>query len=704
MKQRSRGGLAAAYAVLFVSLLHAPTVSGQLSPFTEESQARALNQTFALSPAFGYGVALVDLDNDGDADVVTFGAASFAIELFENDGSGYFTNRTAGSSIPLQPNASGISAADFDGDGDLDLFVTNWNAANQMFRNLGNFQFERAINIGIVSEFGPSTGSAWGDYDGDGWLDLFVPNWTPGSGMLNIPDRLYHNQGDGTFVEVSSTLGLTGLGAGYQGAWFDHDRDGDLDLYISNDKCYGNGLFNRLYENQNGTLVDISTTSGANICIDSMGLAVGDFDGDLKPDIYATNIPAGNPLLLRSNDGRFQNESQSTGTLSFLFGWGTRFLDFDNDTFQELYVNNINGLNRMYDHNGSFPCGDFATILGVADAQDSYGLAVADVDADGDLDMVTTTMPGPIRLWINHEGEKRNWARFEVVGTHPNLFAVGARVDIRVGDTWQTQAVVAGGNYKSQDHRIVHFGLADATTVDEVLVVWPGGQVSRTLGSHGANQLWTLFPPSRLGDQDGDGTVDADDFQALLACAGGLVVGCEVMDFDGDADVDVDDAAAFSLVYAGVDDDCNVNGSSDLVDLFDGTSLDVNANAVPDECEVLGAPAGRVPDGDTVPGVPLLLDQLSSGEVALTWSASCAADSDYAVYAGPIGSFDGHQPLTCSTVGLTEWNGFAADDSYFLVVPLNGSNEGSYGVDGGGVQRPASAGACASRLIGSCGG
>ena len=600
-------------------------------PFTEEAPARGLSYGFggAVLPywPFGYGVAFADLDDDGDPDVVLVGAPDGRVGVFENDGGGHFIDRSAGSGIPSVDRASGVTAGDFDADGDLDLYITLWFGPNMLLRNEGAFHFVDVAASAGVADDGAGAGCAWGDFDHDGWLDLYVANRTfsqgPGGESLN-PNLLYRNLGDGTFQEASAAAGVYDENYTFQGVFFDQDNDGDADLYLSTDKGYAGIGLNRLFENVGGVFSDITATSGTGVRINSMGVAVGDFDRDGLQDLYCTNTNEGNPLFINQGGGSFVESAAAAGVSSNATGWGAVLFDFDNDAHTDLYVCNSDAPNRLYRYAGAWPCENIAAAMAVADAGFSFGVAAADVDLDGDLDLLVQNDYGPPALYINHEGQTRSWARFDVLGADQNTRAIGAQVRVRTAGVWQVREALAGGNgYKGQNELTLHFGLDAALLVDEIEARWPRG-ATRTLTGYGADRRWTLFPAQRLGDVDGDGALSAADFYAFLACYGApFEPGCEVMDFDGDANVDLDDFEAFETRYyasfGGVRD-CDGDGDSDLYDILTGASLDANANAVPDECELAGDLDG---DGDVdLADLALLLADYGCA------AAPCPADLD----------------------------------------------------------------------------
>ncbi len=593
--------------------------AGAMTPFVQEAQARGVVYAVQNFPwaygADGYGCGFVDLDSDGDPDIVVMGALDRQVGLFENDGTGQFTDRSQGSGIPDLSEGSAFAAGDYDGDGLNDLYFTQWGLTAVLMRNDGNFQFTNVTAQAGVGSVGPGHGACFGDYDNDGRLDLYLCNYTGGiPGTDDIYNKLYHNLGDGTFEDVSVEQTVDSPGLSFQAVWFDYDRDGDVDLYLSNDRGHFPGNEpNQLWRNDDGQLVNVSAGSGADVGLFSMGLACGDFDGNRWPDLYVTNLagyPNGyNPLLLNQGDGTFIEWSDEAGVDNWKSSWGAVFFDFDNNGQQDLYVNNQWVANSLYACDGPYPCQDVASTLHVAsthglcppydfNCHPSYSSAVGDVDDDGDLDLLVNNLGVNVELFINYEGQTRNWIKYRMIGQGTNIFAVGGNVDTRTGSTWRFREILAGGNgYKGQNELTLHVGLNDATIIDEVVASWPGGLSTRTLTNLPVNQTYPLYPPERLGDSDQDGDVDLDDVDdfvdALLGGSAGIdqfalsdlngdssLNGLDVRlfvqalvgappptpqgDIDGDGVVDEADIAVFVAVMLGSDSDPAHVTSSDL--------------------------------------------------------------------------------------------------------------------------------------------
>jgi hypothetical protein len=554
-------------------------------PFTEEAALRGINYISMQSSAHGQGLAFADLDGDGDPDVLLLGRGDGVVGVYENDGTGHFIDHSATSGIGPALKSSSISAADYDRDGDLDVHITRWTEPDMLLRNEGGFVFEDVSSeSGIDVVVGNHTGGGWGDYDNDGWPDLYVPDW----GGVSL---LYHNLGDGLFEEVAGSLGVDVDDPLFQAAFVDFDRDGDADLYLASDRgtqCETTGWQNHLFENVGGSFVDITEPSGTEACVDAMCIAIGDFDDNRFLDFYVTNEPPGNALLLNQGDGTFDENAVEAGVSVYETGWGSVFFDFDNSGSLDLYVTNSNAPNVLFDNGSAWPCNEIAAAMNVDTAGLSYTVASADIDNDGDLDLLLQNRFEPIRLFINHEGEVNRWAKFDVVGEGPSRYAIGANIDVRTGADWQIREVIAGCNYKAQNELVQHFGLGTAAAIDEVVVLWPGG-ATRTLFNLTANQVWTLYPTDKLGDADRDGDRDIDDFVIFAGCYDApFAPGCEMMDFDGSGGVDMGDFAAFLGVFDGTPLDCDDDGTIDMEEILLDPSLDADGDGELDECACLG--------------------------------------------------------------------------------------------------------------------
>lgn len=543
--------------VVFLALCVAPmTLASNPLNFTEESIERGVDFYVGLNyQQVGAGIALADFDNDGDLDMALAGSHNGAFGLYENDGLGFFTDRTQGSGFAPMPKASGMAVADYDNDGDLDIHVPGMFVPSRLYRNNGDFTFTNVADIAGVDVLAPAMASAWGDYDQDGHLDLYatIRTFTDGDPTEN---KLYHNNGDGTFTDVAVQLGVEAPGdPSCLVTFFDYDRDGDDDIYVGTDKGTKDGLMlhNKLYKNMgDGTFVNATHEANAKAYIFCMGIAIGDINFDGYFDLYMTNIAQGNVLYMYDGVGAYEDYTLDAGVGSYMVGWGTVFADFDNDTYLDLYVCNMLNPNRLYRGSNAWPLIDEAPTAGVDVANTVFSVAVGDIDGDNDLDMITDNRAAGVKVFINNSSDlsQNNWVRFNVIGDEMNRYAVGTCVDISAAGKAQVREVRSGVNYKAQDEFTLHYGLADATNVDGISIAFANGE-SRTLINAPVNQTWSLYPPSMLGDENGNGRVDWYELEAAIDMRtgpGGVIVpGQEIYDMDGDFDIDNDDLALLGL-------------------------------------------------------------------------------------------------------------------------------------------------------------
>ena len=556
--RHSRNWLMVLLGILFLGQSQ-PALGGSAA-FTEEAAQRGLNYVANNPQSFGFGIGFIDLDDDGDPDVVTLGGSG--VGLFENDGIGHFTNRSQNLGGAGQGHSNGVAAADYDLDGDLDLYISRPNE-NQLFENVGNLLFANVTaTAGVGGGDYYSHGCSWGDYDLDGYPDLIVSNRIDNIGGDITPTLLYRNLGNGQFEErsIQDGVDVTTLSS-FQATFFDYDRDADPDLYVIGMKafCATQPQLNqesRLYENVGGSFIDVTSQTGADACeVDSMSIALGDFIRNGFQDIYITNIPAvpggggGHALLLHDGVGGYIRAEDPSGTRTVAEGWGATFIDYDNNGWLDLYVCNrfpgsVN--NNLYVHNGSFPCNDLAATLGIEASGQSYAVAHADVDLDGDIDLLVGNYLEATSLFINQLCNQKNWLRLDVIG-ETGRHALNATADVRTGTIWQMAECVAGSNYMSQNELILHIGVNTSTVIDEVVVTWPGG-TTRTLTAVPANLTLPVYPPNKLGDANRDGMVDSDDipeFVGLLLAATIGVDDLALTDMTGDMVLDGNDIASF---------------------------------------------------------------------------------------------------------------------------------------------------------------
>jgi enediyne biosynthesis protein E4 len=480
----------------------------------------------------GCGVAFFDYDNDGWLDV--FQVNGYTLEgfpngqepinhLYRNKRNGTFEDVTRQSGLVQSGWGQGVCVGDYDNDGFEDLFVSYW-GKNQLYRNKGDGTFENVTRKAHLSNSRTrwGTGCTFMDYDRDGLLDLFVANYidldlesapVPESGLcrykgikvacgppglLGGKNVLYHNNGDGTFTDVSDKTGITkangtyGLGA----CTLDFDNDGWTDIYVANDSN-PSALY---HNNQDGTFTDVGVKTGCAYSQDGkpqagMGIGVGDFDRNGWMDIFKTNF-AGDTSTLYSNNGKGFFEditfSGGIGLNTRWLGWGCGFIDLDNDGWLDLFLANGHvypevsqikteaGYRQrkvVYRNFGNGKFEDITELLGPPSTtpKASRGCAFGDFDNDGDMDIVINNVHDAPDLFRLDSFNKNHWLTLKLVGTRSNRSAIGSRVRCVAKGESQFQEVRGGGSYISQNDLRVHFGLADATKVDRLEVRWPNG-------------------------------------------------------------------------------------------------------------------------------------------------------------------------------------------------------------------------------------
>jgi hypothetical protein len=507
-----------------------------------------------LLESVGSGVALIDYDNDGWLDVYLLNGSTVAAfngkepppraMLFHNNHDGTFTDVTDKAGVANERWGFGVAVADYDNDGWPDLYVSNF-GKNRLYHNNHDGTFTDVAEKAGVALGGWSTGPTWGDYDHDGLLDLFVPGYVkfdpnhppmageggirPQScqfrgvssmcGPLGLPgenDHLFRNNGDGTFTDVSEKTGVADH-HGYYGLaslFVDMDDDGWLDLVVANDS-----VPRYLYRNLgNGTFKDESYVSGfaltdSGLPQASMGIAAGDYNRDGRVDLYIT-VFSDDFNTLYQNDGNFDLSEVSfqTGianpTIPFL-GWGTGFLDFDNDGLLDLFVAN----GHIYPWVDSRDWGTTwaqrpllfrnvggrkftevppATGSGLADVIPARGAAFGDLFNDGHNDVVINNIDSSPTLLRNVVKNENHWVTLKLAGGKGSpRDAIGATVFLTANGVWQRGDVLSGGSYGSSSDQRIHFGLGSATRMDKIEIRWPSGK-RETIVLPGVDRIFTV--------------------------------------------------------------------------------------------------------------------------------------------------------------------------------------------------------------------
>jgi hypothetical protein len=495
----------------------------------------------SIMEATGSGCVWFDYNNDGWLDLYVVsgryleGVTKFSKpdgvdatnHLYRNNGDGTFTDVTAQAGVPGKGFGMGVTAGDYDNDGFEDLYVTNWNSAI-LYHNNGDGTFTDVTAKAGVDNPHFGVGTAWLDYDRDGKLDLYVGNYLkfdPNAKMLYFTadafpgpldyegdaDRLFHNNGDGTFTDVSHKAGIDNpLGRAMGVTVGDFDNDGWPDVYVANDTMESYMYHN----NHDGTFTnvapDVNTAFGANgEATSAMNPIFGDYDNDGWQDLFVSDMRY-HRLFHNPGKERFWLDTTVETGVAQVSGqyvaWGDGFFDFDNDGWKDIYVVNggLHWLIPMEDsvlrNNGNGTFTDVSAQLGnyFRFKKVGRGACFADYDNDGYIDGFIMVLGGKGILLHNTPpapGTRNHWLTLKLVGTKSNRDGYGARLEAVAGDLHQYGEAVSENGYLSQGDPRPHFGLGPHTEVDQLTITWPSGIV-QTLEHVKANQILTVTEPS----------------------------------------------------------------------------------------------------------------------------------------------------------------------------------------------------------------
>lgn len=499
----------------------------------------------------GNGIAIFDFDGDGSNDLLFTNGTRLqpipgektGLQLYRNDGHGHFTDVSAKAGLTKTGWFQGVCVGDYDNDGHPDFLVTAY-GQNTLYRNRGDGTFEDVTAKAHL----PTTGIRYGsgctflDYDHDGYLDLFVSNYVdldlvktphPGSGDYckwkgiavmcgprGLPlahNILYHNNRDGTFTDVSEQAGILKPGGRYglSAVSADFDDDGWPDIYVACDMT-PSLLF---HNNHDGTFTERGAEAGVAYNFDGalqagMGVAVGDYDGDGRLDIAKTNFSGDLPSLFHNDDGRFFTDVSRQAGLGTrqLLGWGIAFVDADDDGWPDLVIANghvypeVEGKQLgdtylqqtlLYRNLGNGKFQDITSEAGPAllTPRPARGLAVGDLDGDGRPEIVIVNMNSTPSL-LKNEAPHGHFLNIALTGTKSNRSAIGARVTLRAGQRTLVNEVMSGSSYYSQNAFALHFGLGDCARADKIKIRWPSGIIQDLPGA-AADRTLHITEPSR---------------------------------------------------------------------------------------------------------------------------------------------------------------------------------------------------------------
>lgn len=541
--------------MLGFTLCFSQAIAGDAPAFVDITKESGLDFTHTFGDtkmsnileATGPGCALFDYDGDGFLDIYVVNGASLegisdpaekteptktkaTNHLYHSEGNGTFTDVTTKAGVGDPSYSIGTVVADYDNDGDPDLFVTNY-GPNVLYRNNGDGTFtDVTAKAGVqgpekLKEFPTwSLHGAFFDYDQDGWLDLYVGNYLafdpeytlyykpegfPGPlSYEGQPDILYHNNKDGTFSDVTKESGLfTTSGRAMSVGVGDFDNDGDSDIFVSND-----AMQNFLFTNQgNGKFKDEALERGVAFgefgeSTSSMAPAFSDLDNDGDLDLFVPDM--GFSCLYRNDPIAFTGITAKSG-IAALSGqytsWAPVMLDYDNDEWVDIFITNGDA-HHLYaeedlllKNSGNLTFEDVSLKAGDYFSKGEYvgrGAAGGDIDNDGDIDLLVMNVGGPALLLRNDSKTTNHWLTLDLVGTTSNRDGVGARVRIINGKSTQIQEVTAGSGYLSSHDPRLHFGLGARARVDRIEISWPSG-ITQVLKKVTADQILTITEPAK---------------------------------------------------------------------------------------------------------------------------------------------------------------------------------------------------------------
>lgn len=502
--------------LLFLLLL-SPSVFSQIAYQNNEATLIEGNPVYGVvtSNGLGSGISFFDYDNDGWDDITLPASANNDFQFYRNIG-GTFELQN------LSIHSEGIQSrqaiwVDHDNDGDNDFFATSDTGRCWFYRNDGENVFtDITMASGLPLEEVQFWGASWGDYNNDGFLDVFLSVRDNAQIERN---ELYRNNGDGTFTNRTVAAGLHQSGfISFCAAFFDYDNDGDQDIYMANDKCVTSNILYR--NNGDETFTDVSEEAGVNLFMSAMSTTIDDYNNDGWLDIYVTNfyppfeedVTTGNAFLRNNGDGTFSNIALENGTRFDSIGWGGVFLDADNDTDIDLYVS---GSIQADDPDGRLPSAfyeqtaneEYSLVSNTGfqnDTRISFSNAIGDIQNDGLADIVVlNTNNEPIFLWENQTQNNNNWIKIALEGTASNRMGIGSRIKVLVEDQIYYGYTLCGEGYIAQNSNREFFGLGDATNIDAIEVHWLSGQIDR-IENLDVNQTLTIV--------EGENPLSTEDF------------------------------------------------------------------------------------------------------------------------------------------------------------------------------------------------
>ena len=421
----------------------------------------------------GAGVSFCDFDGDGWDDITFATASGDSIMFYKNDNGSFYRVIL---NVEDTSNIKQVNWVDIDNDGDKDLFLSSYNSSSKLYENLGDMNM---LDITLESNIDTSAtynfAASWGDFDNDSYLDVYISNRVYWNSVSNI---LYKNNGDNTFTDVTENAGLRDTASfSFCSAWFDYNNDGWLDIYCTEDKY---NFPNILYKNNgDGTFTDVSVESNAYIFIEAMCATVEDYNYDGWLDVYMTNTQLGNAFLMNNGDDTFSEIADSIGIQYNAIGWGSAFLDGENDGDLDLYVSGMgtgDGLasSAFYENDGSgmFSLPDGIGFIG--DSAVSFGNAIGDLNNDGYYDIVVSNIDSSAHLWQN-AGGSNNYIKILLEGSESNRDGIGSWIRVYTNASTQIRYTLNGESFCSQFSFTEIIGVGQSSTIDSIEINWLSG-------------------------------------------------------------------------------------------------------------------------------------------------------------------------------------------------------------------------------------
>ena len=496
---------------IYTTILYTLLISG----FTySQSFTKITSGAIANDSGWCYGSCWADFNNDGYQDlfVVNNMTGNKNNLLYMNNGNGTFTKVTAGPAVNDGGSSYGCTAADYDNDGYMDLFVSNYAENNFLYHNNGNGSFTKITTGAIVNDGGNSTGCAWGDYDNDGFVDLFVCN-------RNQPNFLYHNNGNGTFTKITTGAIVTNNSNSGGCAWCDYDNDGFPDLYVANAGPAADFLY---HNNGNGTFTQITNDPIVNDILHSSGGSWGDFNNDGYMDLFVSGgvIGSSEDRLFRNNgNGTFTKVTSDPIVTYNHWAGGSSWGDFNNDGWLDMFDGGYDGINLLFVNNGNGTFTRIDTGIIVLDGNYKEGAGWCDYDNDGSLDLFVARNNyfGGNNCLYHNEGTTNKWINIKCVGVVSNKAGIGAKLYLKAvingSPVLQMREISSqtGGSISGQNMLNAFFGLSTTTLIDSLKIVWPSGTIDR-YGQIQTNQFITAVEGQGITNVQNNSNITPEKF------------------------------------------------------------------------------------------------------------------------------------------------------------------------------------------------